>query len=107
MLWDTESYQGKDGEVRTRRVERGPVFNKNGGCSRDWDPAFRVPVFVATLDEDYDLTTREVLDGSFLTSIKRWMTSIERRMRESAREKGRTLASTNGEQAREARDREA
>ena len=94
MLWDTESYQGKDGEVRTRRVERGPVFNKSGGCSRDWDPAFRVPVFVATLDEDYDLTTREVLDGSFLTSVKRWMTSIERRMRESAREKGRTLAST-------------
>ena len=94
MLWGSEAVRGEDGEVRTKRVERGPVYNKSGGCSPDWDPAFRVPVFVATLDEDYDLSTRDVLSGQFLTSIERWMTSIERRMRESAREKGRTLAST-------------
>ena len=92
MLWNSESYQGEDGEVRTRKVERGPIYNKNGGCSRDWDPAFRVPVFVATLDEDYGLTTRDVLNGKFLSSIERWMTSIERRMRESAREKGKSFA---------------
>ena len=94
MLWGSESYQGDDGEVRTRRIERGPVFNRNGGCSPDWDPAFRVPVFVATLDKDYELSTEQVLSGEFLVDVKRWMTSIERRMRESARAKGRALAST-------------
>jgi molybdopterin converting factor small subunit len=92
MLWDVDAVEGKDGAVRTKRVDRGPIFNKNGGCSRDWDPAFRVPVFVATLDEDYGVTEEEVLNGKFLSSIERWMVPIERRMRESARENGRNFA---------------
>ena len=36
--------------------------------------------------------TEDVLSGKFLDSIRLWLTPIERRMRESAREAGRNLA---------------
>lgn len=92
LLWDVNPVVGDDGETHMRKVERGPIFNKNGGTKRDWDNLSRVPVFVATLDEEYDMGPDDVLSGRFLDSIRHWMTPIERRMRESAREAGRTLS---------------
>ena len=102
LLWDVDPVVNEDGETTMKRAERGPIFDKNGGTRRDWDNLSRVPVFVATLDEQYGMSTEDVLSGKFLSSVKLWMTPIERRMRESAREKGRQLAGVMDDVAHEA-----
>ena len=102
LLWDVDPLVGEDGETTMVKADRGPVFSKNGTTHRDWDNLSRVPVFVATLDESYNITTKDVLSGKFLDSIRLWLTPIERRMRESAREKGRQLAGVMDDVAHEA-----
>ena len=102
LLWDVDPVVDEHGETTIVRKERGPIFNKNGGTRRDWDSLSRVPVFVATLDESYGMDTSDVLSGRFLESVRLWMTPIERRMRESAREKGRQLAGAIDDVAHEA-----
>lgn len=92
LLWDVDPVVGDDGETTMVKANRGPIFGKNGTTHRDWDNLSRVPVFVATLDESYGMGTEDVLSGKFLDSIRLWLTPIERRMRESAREAGRNLA---------------
>ena len=102
LLWDVDPVVNEHGETTVVKKERGPIFNKNGGGRRDWDSLFRVPVFVAALDESFGMTTEDVLSGRFLETIRHWMTPIDRRMRESAREKGRNLASAIDDVAHEA-----
>ena len=70
----------------------------------DWDSAFRVPIFVATLDEAYDISTSDVLTGRFLDTVRRWMIPIKRRVRESAIEAGRNLESKADDVAGEIAD---
>jgi len=102
LLWDVDPVVGDDGQTTMVKTNRGPIFNKSGGTRRDWDDLSRVPVFVATLNEDYEMSTEDVLSGRFLESVRLWMTPIERRMRESAREKGRQLAGVMDDVAHEA-----
>ena len=104
LTWDHEPYQTDDGVTRLKRVDRGPVFNKAGGLRRDWDSAFRVPIFVATLDEEYGFTIDDVVSGRFLETVRRWLTPIEDRIRASAREKGQELASRTSDVAGEIAD---
>lgn len=93
LPWTADPIEGSDGKTRTKRVNRGPIFNKEGSTRLDWDSAFRVPIFVATLDEAYGITTEDVLNGSFLDDVRRWMIPIQRRVQESAIEAGRNLES--------------
>jgi hypothetical protein len=88
--WDIEAYVGEDGTTRVQRADRGPIFNRDGGTVPDWDPIFKKPVYVANFD-DFDVPIERVLDGSILRLLEHWLTPIERRVRESAREKGRQL----------------
>ena len=93
LPWSADPVEGSDGTTRTKRVNRGPIFNREGGTRADWDSAFRVPIFVATLDSAYGMTIEDVLSGRFLSDVRRWMVPIERRVRESAIEAGRSLES--------------
>jgi len=99
LPWTADPVEGSDGTTRTKRVNRGPIFNKDGGPRADWDSAFRVPMFVATLDEAYDMTLEDVLSGRFLSDVRRWMVPIQKRIQESAAEAGRTLDSKAGDVA--------
>ena len=90
--WDFQASTNGLGVTHLEHVERGPIFNRRGGSKRDWDSAFRVPIFVATLDESYGMDTEDITSGRFLGDIERWMVPIERRMREGARAKGKQVA---------------
>ena len=102
LRWDVDPVVGDDGQTTMVKKERGPIFGKNGSTRRDWDNLFRVPMFIATLDESFGMGTDDVLSGRFLESIRLWLTPIERRMRESAREKGRDLSGAIDDVAHEA-----
>ena len=104
LPWVADPVEGSDGATRLKRVNRGPIFNKKGGTRLDWDSAFRVPIFVATLDEAYDISTNDVLTGRFLDVVRRWMIPIKRRVRESAIEAGRNLESKANDVAGEIAD---
>ena len=93
LPWTADPVEGSDGKTRTKRVNRGPIFNREGGTRADWDSAFRVPIFVATLDKSYGMSIEDVLSGRFLSDVRRWMVPIQRRVRESAIEAGKTLES--------------
>lgn len=81
----------------------GPVFNKDGGGRRDWDPLFRVPIFVANL-KDFDIPQEYVFDGRILDVVKEWLVPASRRFREAARQAGKNLVNDAEEIAREATD---
>ena len=104
LPWVADPVEGSDGATRLKRVNRGPIFNKEGGTRMDWDSAFRVPIFVATLDEAYEISTNDVLTGRFLDTVRRWMIPIKRRVAESAIEAGKNLESKADDVAGEMTD---
>lgn len=91
LTWDLDPVQTDDGKTQLRRVDRGPVFAKDGTTRRDWDSAFRVPIFVATLDEEYGFSLDDVVSGRFLEQVKQWLRPIEARLREAAEVRGKAL----------------
>jgi hypothetical protein len=49
----------------------GPIFDKHGGCTRDWDPLFWIPIYVANLNQ-FGIATQDVFSGKFIQTIKPW-----------------------------------
>ena len=90
-LWNVQPVLDEHGETQFERIDRGPIFNKHGGTSRDWDPLFRVPVFVATLNEEFGVSIEDILTGRIIERIKLWMRPIVQRVKESAVEQGKDL----------------
>lgn len=87
-VWHVTTRQDDMGDSYRTRIDRGPIFNRWGGTSLDYDPLQRVPIFVATLDQDYcygdgtPIHERDVYSGKFLEAVKRWITPIKDRLRE-------------------------
>jgi hypothetical protein len=89
-LWDVTDGVDKYGKVIRKRIDRGPIFSRTGSVRRDWDPLFWVPVYVARL-EDYKLDNEAVAHGAILPMVRKWQTSLRRRVQESADAAGREL----------------
>lgn len=108
--WDLTVKPKPFGEPEFEPIYRGPIFNRWGGCQRDWDPLFRVPVFVATIDEEYShkdgtpMGIQDVYTGSFLETIRWWLVPIKRRIMEMNREQGKELNQEAEDIGREATD---
>lgn len=108
--WELTVKAKEYGEPEFEPVYRGPIFNRWGGAGRDWDPLFRVPVFVATLDESHShkdgtpISIGDVFSGSVLETIKWWLIPIKRRIVEMHREQGEELNREAEDVAREATD---
>lgn len=87
------------GEVCNVRACRGPLFDRWGGTSIDYDPLVRVPMFVCTLDGGYEypdstpLRTEDVYTGKFMFAIEHWSTSLKERKRKSRVKKAREVKS--------------
>jgi hypothetical protein len=76
------------------------VFFWWGGSSPDYDPAFRFPIFVMTLDSDYQHWDgsqiegiQDVFNGRFLDSLSYWCTPIKERIRRNKQERFADLKS--------------
>ena len=87
-FWDVTPRIGDNGQVMLKRAYRGPVFNRNGGTARDWDPLFRKAVFVHSFDNPGD-----IFSGRFLVDVKHALVPMARRVIASAVEKGRRVKS--------------
>ena len=92
-LWNVQPTLDENGDTRFEKIDRGPIFNKRGGTTRDWDPLFRVPIFVATLNEEFGVSVEDILTGRIVEHIKRWMRPIVQRVTESAVEQGKDSVS--------------
>jgi hypothetical protein len=79
-LWEIGWTTDEDGRETRARVDRGPLYNRNGGSTRDWDPLFRVPVWMMTLDGSwlaYDgqpLVNEDISNGRLEATLRRLLT---------------------------------
>lgn len=111
-FWDTTIRPNAHGQAERVRITRGPIFNKNGGTERDWDPLVRIPVFVMTIDEEYEYPDgsnfrgiEDVHSGKYLVAIKAYLAKdIKTRAIESGIEKGKTVARKIDEIGRDGAD---
>ena len=93
-FWDVKTVEGWDGTARVEKDHKGPIFAKNGSTVRDWDPLFRFPVHVITLDESFHYPWGEklkpiadVYSGKVMKLVDYWLIPQERRIIESHRER--------------------
>jgi hypothetical protein len=99
-LWSVTDKVDAFGQVYRARIDRGPIFNKEGGLTPDWDQLFYVPVYIAKF-VDYGLTNEAVVHGAVIALVREWQTSLKNRVLGSAARKGRELKETVQEMARE------
>ena len=76
--WDVTNRVGEDGTVRRVRIDRGPIFARNGSTRRDWDSLFRFPIFCADLSAGYEFPwgeeihpIKDVMNGRILLALDR------------------------------------
>ncbi len=93
-FWNLHTAEDEHGNAKRERISRGPIFNRWGGTKPDWDPLFRVPMFVATFDSSYcygdasPCDTMDVFNGKFMLAVERWCgTSVKDRVRQSNQER--------------------
>lgn len=84
-FWDVTLAPTAYGEPEVVRANRGPIFNRDGGYSRDWNPDLRRAIFVTTVDFD------KVQSGAFLVDVEHWLTDIKERIRKQRLEKGKNM----------------
>lgn len=73
----------------------GPVFNRKGGTSPDWDLLAEVPILIETIDADFEQDIRDVFSGKFLQRVRRNMrdkTERDNRHKAKLLAKGERLA---------------
>ena len=98
-MWDTTVVAGPTGTPERVRVQRGPIFSRDGSTRPDWDPLFRVPVFVMTLDEAYThpdgepIVPQDVLSGKILPTIREFLQPVKKRIVEADLDRKRDLKS--------------
>ena len=103
-FWDTEDKLNIHGELSPIKIDRGPVFNRKGGLTRDWDTTTRTPIFVALLNESFDTSREEVLSGQIIYKLEGWLGPLKERIYNRAKAMGKDLASMAREKSLEAGD---
>jgi hypothetical protein len=88
------------GIAEMSRIDRGPIFNKDGGLRRDWDPLQRTPMFIANLSA-YRLSNRDVYSSKFIFAVKLWLTDIVERVRSAGKQKAKDVKNKVKDQAAE------
>lgn len=80
-LWEV-SPRMVGGRMQMVKVDRGPIFNRHGTTTRDYDPITEVPVYLIDLN-GLGFDKYRVCNGDFLVYLPRWMTPAKKRMKES------------------------
>ena len=99
-LWNITTRETSPGYYERVGVDRGAIFNRFGGTSYDYDPLMRIPVWVATLNKDYQYADGEpirhpedVYSDKFLLAVESWLAPIKDRLRHAAWKRGRDVVS--------------
>ena len=97
-FWDLTTAQNDAGGFYRKRQDRGPIFAADGSTKRDWASGDRYPVFVATLDKNYQgfdgwpMGLDDVFSGRFILTVRQWLTPIEDRIATARKQKGYAFA---------------
>jgi hypothetical protein len=98
MFWDLQEVMDEWGVVRLQKYYRGPLFDRKGGGSLDYDPLKYYPVSLASLNESWGTTTYDVFSGRILTRLLK-PHQEKRKIKESAIEEGKELDAYAGDLA--------
>jgi hypothetical protein len=85
-FWEVMPMLNAHGDVEMVNANRGPIFNRWGGMTRDYDPLFRKPIFSHLIDDPHDVSS-----GKIISDVRYMLGSIVKRVTDSARAKGRQL----------------
>ncbi len=87
-LWNITTRETAPGVYERVGCDRGPIFNRWGTTHYDYDPFVRVPVWVATLNSDYNYPDGEpikhpedVFSGKFMLAMEAWLLPVKERLR--------------------------
>ena len=91
-----------------KRVDRGPLFSRKGENKRDYDPLFRIPVWMMTLDGSWNaydgvpLVNEDISNGRLVHTVKKLLgtrlsTRIQRSRDEAAADLNRRVNDTTDE----------
>lgn len=81
-LWDVSPRINDGGNLEMMKVNRGPIFNKNGGVAPDWDPLAKIPIYNICL-ASMGFTNERVVNGDFLKFVPAWLESAKSRFKRS------------------------
>ena len=86
------SNAGKPEEENTilAHWDNGPIYNKDGGSTRDWDPLFYVPIYKVNLI-DFRIPQETIFNGMIVPIVEGWLRPWTRVVKESQRDNGRQL----------------
>ena len=97
-------------EFAPKRINRGPIFNRFGGTSLDYDPLVRVPIFAMTLDGEYTypdgspIQTQDVFSKKFLVAIAHNLSDVKKRVKDQRASFGRDVDRRGDDIGREMTD---
>jgi hypothetical protein len=98
-LWEVGWGVDETNTMVRKRIDRGPVFSKHGvPRRRDWDPIFRVPVWIMTLDgtwrayDDQPLVNSDVSNGRLIETVRKLLSvRINKRIDDSKKQAAANL----------------
>lgn len=81
----------------------GPIFDKHGGTTRDWDPLFYRPIHLATLT-DFGYTNEDLCEANFINVVKGWLRPLKEVLKESREEQIKEFKQVREDLVEEATD---
>lgn len=100
-LWNVQPVRLSTGDVEMRRVDRGPVFNKDAGTRPDWNVLAHEVVYRANL-KDFGISLEDVMSGAILHKLGRFYRPLKERIEEDERERQWAMRHASEEMGREA-----
>lgn len=103
-LWHVTTRSDRFGKATRARIDRGPIFARDGSLTPDWDLCSKVPVYVGRF-KDYEIpwerpkpgepypkfTNEMIYHGACLPLIHRWETSAKARIKADQQEKAKEI----------------
>ena len=95
-FFDVETVMTAAGCFEQQRVDRGILFDRWGGITKDYDAIERRPVLIMAVNAQYGLKTADMYNGWLLEYVRRNLMTVRenyRRRVEAAKKRGRELES--------------
>lgn len=97
--WYVTNRIGESGIMERVKVDRGPIFDRHGKISLDYDPLFRIPIYVMSLNESFGFpwvdeagnsirikNIEDTMSGTFLLALNYWLTPAKTRIKKNRAE---------------------
>lgn len=82
-----------------KRIDRGTIFNKDGGIKPDWDTRSRVPLLIVRFNGDFNyedgspVVHGDVYSGKFILAVREWLRPMSERVQRAAHAENRRIES--------------